>query len=121
MQSKKLIMFQIKDKTYPDGTNSTATVPVTVIAPNVPDVIYVPKGVKLDKPLQSYFRINSELMGQFERTLIICDEGSDLHYVEGCTATKYSKDSLHAATVEIIVKKDAKCRYSTVQNWSDNI
>ena len=83
--------------------------------------IYVPKGVKLEKPLQSYFRINSELMGQFERTLIICDEGSDLHYVEGCTAPKYSKDSLHAATVEIIVKKNAKCRYSTVQNWSSNI
>ena len=83
--------------------------------------IYVPKDVKLEKPLQSYFRINSELMGQFERTLIICDEGSDLHYVEGCTAPKYSKDSLHAATVEIIVKKNAKCRYSTVQNWSSNI
>ena len=83
--------------------------------------IYVPKGVKLDKPLQSYFRINSELMGQFERTLIICDEGSDLHYVEGCTAPKYSNDSLHAAVVEIYVKKNAKCRYSTVQNWSTNI
>ena len=83
--------------------------------------IYVPKGVKLEKPLQSYFRINSEQMGQFERTLIICDEGSDLHYVEGCTAPKYSNDSLHAAVVEIFVKKDAKCRYSTVQNWSANI
>ena len=83
--------------------------------------IYVPKGVKLEKPLQSYFRINSEQMGQFERTLIICDEGSDLHYVEGCTAPKYSKDSLHAAVVEIFVEKDAKCRYSTVQNWSNNI
>ncbi|MDO4940224.1 MAG: Fe-S cluster assembly protein SufB [Erysipelotrichaceae bacterium] len=83
--------------------------------------IYVPKGVKLEKPLQSYFRINSEQMGQFERTLIICDEGSDLHYVEGCTAPKYSQDSLHAAVVEIFVKKNAKCRYSTVQNWSPNI
>ena len=83
--------------------------------------IYVPKGVKLEKPLQSYFRINSEQMGQFERTLIICDEGADLHYVEGCTAPKYSNDSLHAAVVEIFVKKDAKCRYSTVQNWSPNI
>ena len=83
--------------------------------------IYVPKGIKLEKPLQSYFRINSEQMGQFERTLIICDEGSDLHYVEGCTAPKYSKDSLHAAVVEIFVEKDAKCRYSTVQNWSSNI
>ena len=83
--------------------------------------IYVPKGVKLEKPLQSYFRINSEQMGQFERTLIICEEGSDLHYVEGCTAPKYSNDSLHAAVVEIFVKKNAKCRYSTVQNWSSNI
>ena len=83
--------------------------------------IYVPKGVKLEKPLQSYFRINSEQMGQFERTLIICEDDSDLHYVEGCTAPKYSNDSLHAAVVEIIVKKNAKCRYSTVQNWSTNI
>ena len=83
--------------------------------------IYVPKGVKLEKPLQSYFRINSEQMGQFERTLIICEDESDLHYVEGCTAPKYSNDSLHAAVVEIFVKKNAKCRYSTVQNWSNNI
>ncbi len=83
--------------------------------------IYVPKGVKLEKPLQSYFRINSEQMGQFERTLIIVDEGADVHYVEGCTAPKYSKDSLHAAVVEIYVHKNAKCRYSTVQNWSSNI
>lgn len=83
--------------------------------------IYVPKGVKLDKPLQSYFRINSQQMGQFERTLIIVDEGADVHYVEGCTAPTYSKDSLHAAVVEIFVHKHAKCRYSTVQNWSGNI
>ncbi len=83
--------------------------------------IYIPKGVKLDKPLQSYFRINSELMGQFERTLIIVDEGADIHYVEGCTAPRYSKNSLHAAVVEIIVKDNAKCRYTTVQNWSDNV
>ncbi|MFV0380940.1 MAG: Fe-S cluster assembly protein SufB [Breznakia sp.] len=83
--------------------------------------IYVPKGVRLEKPLQSYFRINSELMGQFERTLIIVDEGADVHYVEGCTAPTYSKESLHAAVVEIIVHKNAKCRYSTVQNWSSNI
>ncbi|MEG0290637.1 MAG: Fe-S cluster assembly protein SufB [Erysipelotrichaceae bacterium] len=83
--------------------------------------IYVPKHVKLDKPLQSYFRINSEQMGQFERTLIIVDEGADVHYVEGCTAPTYSKDSLHAAVVEIFVHKNAKCRYSTVQNWSSNI
>lgn len=83
--------------------------------------IYVPKGVKLEKPLQSYFRINTERMGQFERTLIIVDEGADIHYVEGCTAPIYSKDSLHAAVVEIFVHKNARCRYSTVQNWSDNI
>ena len=83
--------------------------------------IYVPKGVKLEKPLQSYFRINSMSMGQFERTLIIVDEGADVHYVEGCTAPTYSKDSLHAAVVEIYVHKNAKCRYSTVQNWSSNI
>ena len=83
--------------------------------------IYIPKNTKLDKPLQSYFRINSQQMGQFERTLIIVDEGSDVHYVEGCSAPIYSKDSLHAAVVEIIVCKDAKCRYSTIQNWSTNI
>ena len=83
--------------------------------------IYIPKNTKLDKPLQSYFRINSPLMGQFERTLIIVDEGSEVHYVEGCSAPIYSSSSLHAAVVEIIVKKDAKCRYSTIQNWSNNI
>ena len=83
--------------------------------------IYVPKGVVLEKPLQSYFRINSEQMGQFERTLIIVDEGADVHYVEGCTAPTYMSDSLHAAVVEIIVLKGGKCRYSTVQNWSNNI
>ena len=83
--------------------------------------IYVPKGVKLEKPLQSYFRINSEQMGQFERTLIIVEEGASLNYVEGCTAPIYSKDSLHAAVVEIYVKEDGYCRYSTVQNWSNNI
>ena len=83
--------------------------------------IYVPKGVKLEKPLQSYFRINNEKSGQFERTLIIVDEGADVHYVEGCTAPTYSKESLHAAVVEIIVHKGGKCRYSTVQNWSTNI
>ena len=83
--------------------------------------IYVPKGVKLEKPVQSYFRINSERMGQFERTLIIVEDDADIHYVEGCTAPQYSKDSLHAAVVEIYVKKHAHCRYSTVQNWSNNI
>lgn len=83
--------------------------------------IYVPPGVHLEKPLQSYFRINTMQMGQFERTLIIVDEGADINYVEGCTAPVYSKDSLHAAVVEIFVKKDAHCRYSTIQNWSGNI
>ena len=83
--------------------------------------IYIPKNVKLDKPLQSYFRINSQSMGQFERTMIIVDDGAEVHYVEGCTAPTYSKDSLHAAVVEICVGKHAKCRYSTVQNWSGNI
>ena len=83
--------------------------------------IYVPKGVKLDKPLQSYFRINAELMRQFERTLIIVDEGADVHYVEGCTAPIYSKASMHAAVVEIFVHENAKCRYTTIQNWSTNV
>ena len=83
--------------------------------------IYVPPGVTLDKPLQSYFRINTERMGQFERTLIIVDKDADVHYVEGCTAPSYSKDSLHAAVVEIFVEEGGKCRYSTVQNWSSNI
>lgn len=83
--------------------------------------IYVPKGVKLEKPLQSYFRINSEQMGQFERTLIIVDDDASLNYVEGCTAPIYSKDSLHAAIVEIYVGKNGYCRYSTIQNWSNNI
>ena len=83
--------------------------------------IYVPKGVKITKPLQSYFRINSERMGQFERTLIIVDEGASLNYVEGCTAPIYSKDSLHAAVVEIFVRDSGYCRYTTIQNWSKNI
>ena len=83
--------------------------------------IYVPKGVTIKKPLQSYFRINSEQMGQFERTLIIVDEGASLNYVEGCTAPIYTKESLHVAIVEIFVKKGGHCRYSTVQNWANNI
>ena len=83
--------------------------------------IYVPKGVKLEKPLQSYFRINSESMGQFERSIIIVDDGAECSYVEGCTAPQYSKDSMHAAVVEVFVGKGAKCRYSSVQNWSGNI
>src|SRR6266700_2647557 len=83
--------------------------------------IYVPKGVHVEIPLQAYFRINTENMGQFERTLIIVDEGASVHYVEGCTAPIYSSDSLHSAVVEIIVKKGARCRYTTIQNWSANV
>lgn len=83
--------------------------------------IYVPPHTKLDRPLQSYFRIDSKDMGQFERTLIIVDDDSDLHYIEGCTAPTYSSDSLHAAVVEIFVGKNAKCRYTTIQNWSNDV
>src|SRR5216683_1291582 len=83
--------------------------------------IYVPKGVHVEIPLQAYFRINTENMGQFERTLIIVDEDASVHYVEGCTAPIYSSDSLHSAVVEIIVKKGARCRYTTIQNWSTNV
>jgi Fe-S cluster assembly protein SufB len=83
--------------------------------------IYVPKGVHVEIPLQAYFRINTENMGQFERTLIIVDEGAYVHYVEGCTAPIYSSDSLHSAVVEIIVKKGGRCRYTTIQNWSNNV
>jgi Fe-S cluster assembly protein SufB len=83
--------------------------------------IYVPKGVKLDIPLQAYFRINSENMGQFERTIIIADEGADLHYIEGCTAPQYSTRSLHTGVIEIFVHKGAKVRYTTIQNWAHNI
>ena len=83
--------------------------------------LYVPKNVRVDVPIQMYFRMNEESMGQFERTLIVVDEGASIHYVEGCTAPTFSSSSLHAATVEIIVKKDAYCRYTTIQNWSDNV
>ncbi|MBV8487125.1 MAG: Fe-S cluster assembly protein SufB, partial [Planctomycetaceae bacterium] len=83
--------------------------------------VYVPAGVKVDIPLQAYFRINAENMGQFERTLIIVEEGAQIHYVEGCTAPMYSTESLHSAVVEIIVKKGARCRYTTIQNWANNI
>src|SRR5207253_1683459 len=83
--------------------------------------IYVPPGVHIEMPLQAYFRINAENMGQFERTLILVDEGAYVHYVEGCTAPIYSTDSLHSAVVEIIVKRNARCRYTTIQNWSNNV
>ncbi len=83
--------------------------------------VYVPPGVHVDIPLQAYFRINTENMGQFERTLIIADEGSYVHYIEGCTAPTYTSDSLHSAVVEIVVKKNARVRYTTIQNWSTNV
>jgi Fe-S cluster assembly protein SufB len=83
--------------------------------------VYVPPGVHVEIPLQAYFRINTENMGQFERTLIIADEGSYVHYIEGCTAPTYSSDSLHSAVVEIVVKKNARVRYTTIQNWSNNV
>jgi Fe-S cluster assembly protein SufB len=83
--------------------------------------IYVPKGVKIEFPLQAYFRINAEQMGQFERTLILVDEGAEVHYVEGCTAPMYTTESLHSAVVEVVVRKGARCRYTTIQNWANNI
>ena len=83
--------------------------------------VYVPKGVRVEMPLQAYFRINAKNVGQFERTLIICEPGSYVHYVEGCTAPVYTTDSLHSAVVEIIVKEGARCRYTTIQNWSTNV
>ena len=83
--------------------------------------IYIPPNTKLDRPLQSYFRINAKNMGQFERSLIIVDDNSELHYIEGCTAPSYSESSLHAAVVEIYVGKNSKCRYSTIQNWANNV
>jgi Fe-S cluster assembly protein SufB len=83
--------------------------------------IYIPKGVKIEYPLQAYFRINAERMGQFERTLIIVDEGASVHYVEGCTAPMYSSESLHSAVVEVVVKRGGRCRYTTIQNWANNI
>jgi len=83
--------------------------------------IYIPPGVKVDMPLQAYFRINAENIGQFERTLIIADEGSEVHYIEGCTAPVYSSESLHVAVVELVAHKDAKLRYTTIQNWSNDV
>ena len=103
----------------PAGDNKFASLNTAVWSGG--SFIYVPPGVKVDIPLQAYFRINTENMGQFERTLIIADEGSYVHYVEGCTAPIYKSDSLHSAVVEIIVKKDARVRYTTIQNWSNNV
>src|SRR5438067_7414124 len=103
----------------PPGDNKFAALNTAVWSGG--SFIYVPKGVHVDIPLQAYFRINTENMGQFERTLIIVDEGAYVHYVEGCTAPIYSSDSLHSAVVEIIVKRNARCRYTTIQNWSNNV
>jgi Fe-S cluster assembly protein SufB len=103
----------------PPGDNKFAALNTAVWSGG--SFIYVPKGVHVEIPLQAYFRINTENMGQFERTLIIVDEGAYVHYVEGCTAPIYSSDSLHSAVVEIIVRKDARCRYTTIQNWSTNV
>ena len=103
----------------PVGDNKFASLNTSVWSGG--SFIYVPKGVHVSIPLQAYFRINTENMGQFERTLIIADEGSYVHYVEGCTAPIYSSDSLHSAVVEIIVKKNARVRYTTIQNWSNNV
>ncbi len=103
----------------PPGDNKFAALNTAVWSGG--SFIYVPKGVKVDIPLQAYFRINTENMGQFERTLIIVDEDAYVHYVEGCTAPIYSSDSLHSAVVEIIVKPGGRCRYTTIQNWSNNV
>jgi Fe-S cluster assembly protein SufB len=103
----------------PPGDNKFAALNTAVWSGG--SFIYVPPGVHVEIPLQAYFRINTENMGQFERTLIIVDEGAYVHYVEGCTAPIYKSDSLHAAVVEIIVKKNARCRYTTIQNWSNNV
>src|SRR2546423_4227827 len=103
----------------PPGDNKFAALNTAVWSGG--SFLYVPKGVHVEIPLQAYFRINTENMGQFERTLIIVDEGASVHYVEGCTAPVYSSDSLHSAVVEIVVKKNARCRYTTIQNWSNNV
>lgn len=133
LEKKKVIFTSIEDaiKKYPDlvkkyfgkivsyTENKFAALNSAVFSGG--SFIYVPKNTVLDRPLQSYFRINSKNMGQFERTLIIVDDNSSLHYVEGCTAPSYSESSLHAAIVEIYVGKNSKCRYSTVQNWATNV
>ncbi|MBT1034993.1 Fe-S cluster assembly protein SufB [Canibacter sp. lx-45] len=103
----------------PSGDNKFAALNTAVWSGG--SFVYVPKGVHVEIPLQAYFRINTENMGQFERTLIIADEGSYVHYIEGCTAPIYKTDSLHSAVVEIIVKKNARVRYTTIQNWSTNV
>ena len=133
LEKKNVIFTSIEDaiKRYPDlvkkyfgkivsfTENKFAALNAAVFSGG--SFIYVPKNTILDRPLQSYFRINSKNIGQFERTLIIVDDNSSLHYVEGCTAPSYSESSLHAAIVEIYVGKNSKCRYSTVQNWATNV
>lgn len=133
LEEKKVIFTSIENamKNYPDlvkkyfgkivsnADNKFAALNGAVFSGG--SFIYIPKNTKLDRPLQSYFRINSRNMGQFERTLIIVDDNSDLHYIEGCTAPTYSESALHAAVVEIYVGKNSKCRYSTVQNWANNV
>lgn len=133
LRSKKVIFTSIEDaiKNYPDlvkkyfGTivknNDNKFAALNSCFFSGGSFIYIPKNTSLDRPLQSYFRINSKNMGQFERTLIIVDDNSSLHYIEGCTAPTYSDDSLHAAVVEIYVGKNSTCRYSTIQNWATNI
>ncbi len=106
-------------KIIPPGDNKFAALNSAVWSGG--SFIYVPPGVKVDFPLQAYFRINAERMGQFERTLIVVDEGAEVHYVEGCTAPMYSTESLHSAVVEIVCKKHSRCRYTTIQNWANNI
>ena len=113
------LMRQYFGKIIPPNDNKFASLNSAVWSGG--SFIYVPAGVKVPMPLQAYFRINTENMGQFERTLIILEEGAEIHYVEGCTAPTYSSDSLHSAVVEIIVKKGARMRYTTIQNWSDNV
>jgi len=113
------IFEQYFGSVIPPGDNKFASLNTSVWSGG--SFVYVPPGVHVDIPLQAYFRINTENMGQFERTLIIADEGSYVHYVEGCTAPIYKSDSLHSAVVEIIVKKNARVRYTTIQNWSTNV
>ena len=133
IEKKKVIFTSIENamKNYPDlvkkyfgkivsnSDNKFAALNSAVFSGG--SFIYIPKNTKLDRPLQSYFRINSRNMGQFERTLIIVDDNSELHYIEGCTAPTYSESALHAAVVEIYVGKNSKCRYSTIQNWANNV
>ena len=133
LEDKNVIFTSIEDamKKYPDLVNKYFS---KIVAYNENkftalngavfsggSFIYIPKNTKLDRPLQSYFRISSKDLGQFERTLIIVDDNSELHYVEGCTAKSYSSSNLHAAVVEIYVGKNSKCRYSTIQNWANNV